>query len=192
MKQGKVKQIINAGNGFMINCDDEIYQSKTVVLCTGAGKTKTVKGESELLGKGVSYCATCDGMLYRNKKVIYYSEHPNENTERDLEFLKKIGCDVLYHTKPQVLNEIIGNDKIEKVVIGGVALECDCLFIERKTTPITSLLIGLETEGNHIRADKNMETNIKGVFAAGDCIGKPYQLSKAIGEGLVAGQNAAK
>lgn len=63
---------------------------------------------------------------------------------------------------------------------------CDGIFFIKKTTPPDDLLFGLQMEGNYIAVDRNMRTNLPFVYAAGDCVGKPYQVSKAVGEGLVA------
>lgn len=69
---GRVANILPMGNGFMINFNGEILESRTIVLACGIARAKPVPGEAEFLGRGVSYCATCDGMLYRGKKLLVW------------------------------------------------------------------------------------------------------------------------
>jgi thioredoxin reductase (NADPH) len=151
-------------------------------LAIGIVQTAVYPGEKELLGSGVSYCATCDGMLYRGKKVAVVCLSPDAEEEAD--FLTSIGCEV---TKLKTKNiRINGTDKVTSVTADGEDIPCDGVFILRQTIAPASLIPGLATERGHIRVDKSMKTNIPGVFAAGDCTGTPYQIAKAVGEGQVA------
>lgn len=91
--------------------------------------------------------------------------------------------------KPQaVLGE---NGRVSALEVGGEAIPCDGIFFAKNSTAPESLLFGLETDGKNIVVDRAMKTNLPGVFAAGDCTGAPYQIAKAVGEGLVAALSAA-
>ena len=82
--------------------------------------------------------------------------------------------------------EIRGKERAEELVFRGGVLKVDGVFMLKSSAPPSVLLSGLKTEGVHIAVDRTMRTNLKGVFAAGDCTGKPYQYAKAAGEGNVA------
>ena len=103
----------------------------------------------------------------------------------------------VYYVKDNVeikegkVEEIVGDVRVKGIIINGEKIECDGVFLIKNTVPPESLLFGLETEGNSIKVNRNMETNLKNVYAAGDCTGAPYQIAKAVGEGLVAALSAA-
>ena len=91
--------------------------------------------------------------------------------------------------KPQaILGE---NGKIYALELNGEQIPCDGIFFAKNSTPPESLLFGLKTDGKNILVNRSMETNLPGVYAAGDCTGAPYQIAKAVGEGLVAALSAA-
>lgn len=200
----KVTQILNVGESYMINADNNFIEAKVVILTTGLSKSRGIPGEMEYLGKGVSYCATCDGMLYRNKKVIVVSE--NEEGEAEANFLADVCKEVLYlplyapvsHLKESVIvlsekpKAVFGEDgKVSGLETTASTLNCDGIFFAKNTMPPESLLFGLETDGRNIVVNRNMETNLPRVYAAGDCTGAPYQVAKAVGEGLIAALAAA-
>ncbi|MBQ9091392.1 MAG: NAD(P)/FAD-dependent oxidoreductase [Anaerotignum sp.] len=203
-KESRISQILSVGDRFMINADNEFFEAKTLILAIGLNKSKGIAGEMEYLGKGVSYCATCDGMLYRNKKVVVVGE--NEEGEAEANFLADVCEKVIYvplyqpvlnlkenvnvlNGKPKaVLGEGI---RVTGIEVDGEKVECDGIFFAKNSTPPESLLFGLNTDGKNIIVDRNMATNLPGVFAAGDCTGAPFQIAKAVGEGLVAALSAA-
>ncbi|MBR3640436.1 MAG: FAD-dependent oxidoreductase, partial [Oscillibacter sp.] len=137
--------------------------------------------------RGVSYCATCDGMLYRGKTVAVIGS--GEEAARDADFLEGIGCAVLRMTKP-LRYEIRGGMKADTLLAGDEEHKVDGVFIIKDTISVTKLAPGLEYANGAIVTDRQMHTNLPGVFAAGDCTGKPYQLAKAAGEGNVAALSA--
>lgn len=203
-KESRISQILSMGDRFLINAENQFFEAKTLILAIGLNKSRGIAGETEYLGKGVSYCATCDGMLYRNKKVIVVGE--NEEGEAEANFLADI-CEkvtyiplyqpVLYlkenvttlEERPQaVLGE---NGRVTGLQTEAEKLDCDGIFFAKSSTPPESLLFGLEMDGKNILTDKSMATNLPGVFAAGDCTGAPFQIAKAVGEGLVAALSAA-
>ena len=93
-KECRIKQILSMGEHYMINADNEFIEAKTIILAMGLSKSKGIPGEMEYLGKGVSYCATCDGMLYRGKKVAVIGE--NEEGEAEANFLADLCREVIY------------------------------------------------------------------------------------------------
>ncbi len=201
---GRVIQILPMGEYFMINFENNIIQAKAVILCTGIEKKSGIKNESEFVGKGLSYCATCDGMLYKGKNVVVYAE--TEEGEEEANFLSEICETVTYvynYDKIENLNSniktikgkpsaVFGDELAEGIVLEGEEMPFEGLFFIRENTPTDSLIQGLDKEKSIIKTNKLMETNLKGVFASGDCTGWPYQVSKAVGEGLVSAQQAVK
>ena len=204
IKVGKVLQVLDMGGHFALNVKDEFYDAKTIILATGVSKGKTIKGENEYLGKGVSYCATCDGMLYKGKDVAVIGE--TEEAEEDANFLSEI-CNKVYfipqYTVKGKLNEklivldkkvkeVAGGQFVERLVLNNGDVDVKGAFFIKQNTPVTSLIPGLEIEEGSIKISRLCETNIEGVFAAGDCTGWPLQIANAVGEGLIAGQNAVR
>ncbi|MDR1065919.1 MAG: FAD-dependent oxidoreductase [Clostridiales bacterium] len=208
IKEGRALNILPAGEKFIINFEKDILEARAVILATGVEKRANVKGESEFLGKGVSYCATCDGMLYRSKTVVIEGEM--SEGEEDANFLSDI-CAKTYYVysyegQPKVkenvtvikgkVTEIFGGEFAEGAVVksdgGDEKIQCDGVFLIKESTPVSALLSGIETEGGAIKVDRYMGTNIPGVYAAGDCTGSPFQVSKAVGEGLVAALTSVK
>lgn len=179
---GRVTTILPMGKEITVSYGSEIASTKSLILATGIIQTSVFPGETELLGSGVSYCATCDGMLFKGKKVCVVCLSPDAEQEAD--FLESIGCLVTrLKTKNITVN---GEGKVTSVTADGEEIACEGVFILRQTIAPDSLLTGLETDKGHIRVDRDMKTNIPGVFAAGDCTGTPYQVAKAVGEGQIA------
>lgn len=189
IRAGKVLSIMPMGASFYLSIGSDVAEARSVILATGVSRGAKYPGEAELLGAGVSYCATCDGMLYRGKKVAVIGL--SADAPHEAEFLRGLGCEVLYFDKPQKF-EIKGEGKVEALVAGGQEHPVEGVFILRPTMALTDLLPGLTSENGYVAVDRHMRTNLPGVFAAGDCTGAPIQVSKALGEGLVAGQKAAE
>ena len=183
---GRVTNAVAFDGKFMVSQEQEVFEAKSLILCPGAQQgTKPLPGEAEYLGKGVSYCATCDGMLYRGRHVAVLGL--GSGAEKDAAFLKSIGCDVLLLTGAQAKDvEIIGADAVTAIRFGGREQPVDGVFILRDTVAADALLPGLDMAGGHIAVCPDMQTNIPGVFAAGDCTGRPYQVARAVGQGNVA------
>lgn len=203
-KESRISQILSMGDQFMINAENEFFQAKALILAIGLNKSRGIAGEAEYLGKGVSYCATCDGMLYRNKKVVVVGE--NEEGEAEANFLSDVCESVLYLPLYQpVLNlketvtvlkgkptAVLGETgRVSALEVDGEKIPCDGIFFAKNSTPPESLLFGLATDGKNIIVDRSMATNLPGVYAAGDCTGAPFQIAKAVGEGLVAALSVA-
>ena len=194
----KVVNIFPGERIFTLLTPGNTYEARTVIIATGVVSTSLFMGEKEFLGKGVSYCATCDGMMYRGKDVAVISYA--EEGEHEAVYLKEL-CRKVYYL-PQykgssivrsdltVINDrpesIVGDVVVEKLLMAKEELNVHGVFIIRDSDPVENVLPGLELEGEVIKVKRDMSTNIPGVFAAGDCTGKPWQISKATGEGLVA------
>ena len=203
IEDGKVVNILPLGESFMVNINGQIAEAKKVLLAMGISKIKELPGEAKLLGVGVSYCATCDGMLYRGKNAVVWDQ--SKDAWEEANFLASIGVNVTFVSKKPrqenlsndinfingTITEIIGENSVEEVIIGNESIKADAVFMLRDAVAPTALIDGLELDGNFINVDKHMETNISGVYAAGDITGKPLQLSKAVSEGLIAAQHAA-
>ena len=186
IKTGRVTGAMAFDGRFMVNQEQEVYEAKSLILCLGAQQgAKPLPGEAEFLGRGVSYCATCDGMLYKGKRVAVLGL--GSGAERDAGFLKSIGCDVTCFAAAQAKDmEIKGTDHVTALRCAGEEHPVDGVFVLRDTVAAESLLPGLRMETGHIAVGPDMETSVPGVYAAGDCTGRPYQIARAVGQGNVA------
>ena len=185
---GKVLNAVRMPDAWYVSGGPEMYNARAVVLAAGVARGKKFPGEAELLGRGVSYCATCDGMLYRGKAVAVVGF--SDTARQEAEFLQKIGCAVTYFDRPRQC-EIHGREQVESVTCEGRTAAVEGVFILRPTMAPTEIFPGLTVEQGYVAVDRRMATNLPGLFAAGDCTGGPLQVSKAVGEGLIAGQSAA-
>jgi thioredoxin reductase (NADPH) len=189
-------------DGYALTVGSEVYQCKALILAPGVVRQTKFPGEAEYLGRGVSYCATCDGMLYRGRRVAVFGQ--SADAPEEAAFLREIGCDVTYIApkRPDSLEadipfvqanklEVRGEGTVTAVLAGDAEIPCACAFILRPALSPTDLLPQLAVENGFIAVDRTMATNQPGVFAAGDCTGTPFQIAKAVGEGHIAGLSAA-
>ena len=201
--RGRVLSVLPMGGAFGVSVGSDFVQGRAVVIASGLSRAKPYPGEAEFLGAGVSYCATCDGMLYRGRPVVVAGR--SKEAPREAAYLKELGCQVVYVAprRPEQLDpaipfvqanrlEVEGEQTVTGLRADGALLPCSGIFILREAVAPTDLLPGLETENGAIRVDRRMATIIPGVFAAGDCTGEPLQVSKAVGEGLTAALSAAE
>lgn len=202
---GRVVSILPMEKYFMLAFNSEALSAKTVIIASGAARQKEISGESEFLGRGVSYCATCDGMLYRGKKVVVCGEA--RDLVEEANFLQNLGAFVtvvLPKKRPEKLSPSILFHQSRLTAINGAGVvrsidlqsgeqeATDGVFILHNSLAPTTLLKGIEIQEGFIKVSRLMETNIPGLFAAGDCTGIPLQIAKAVSEGLIAAQQAAK
>lgn len=205
IREGRVVGVLPFGDDFMVNVGPDVIDTHAVVLALGAVPPKHIPGEEEYLGHGVSYCATCDGMLYRGKSVVVFGG--TADSVHETNFLNHIGCKVTFvSSKPvESLDDAISaklvtgklsvegdGTNVSAFNVGDERIECAGIFLLRPAISAGSLLPGLEMEGAFIRVGANMDTNVPGVYAAGDCVGKPLQVAKAVGEGQIAGLAACE
>ena len=127
-------------------------------------------------------------MLYRNRPVAVLGF--TDTAKKEADFLSGIGCGVTYFHRPK--NCVIrGGSTVEEVTCDGETVQVEGVFLLRPTMAPAELFPELAVESGYVTVDRRMATNLPGVFAAGDCTGGPLQVSKAVGEGLIAGQSAA-
>jgi len=194
--------IYSMGNYFVLCSQGKVYEAKTVILAVGSKVANPLPGEKNLLGNGISYCATCDGAVYAGKTVavVTYSE----SQEDDVIYLAEIAQKVIF--LPQYDSNLFRENivtvagkpaSIEQTgsglclrLVNGETIMADGIFLLRETLSPADLLPGLDMEGSSIKVDRLMQTNIAGCFAAGDCVGAPFQYLKAAGEGNIAAHSA--
>ena len=186
--EGRAVTAMQMDGTWYISVGVEMEHAPALVLSSGILRGKKFPGEQEFLGRGVSYCATCDGMLYRGKSVAVLGY--TESARHEADFLSQIGCRVTYFDRPKACT-IEGGTQVERITVNGETVDVQGVFLLRSAMAPTDLFPALETEGNYVKVDRKMATNLPGLFAAGDCTGGPLQVSKAVGEGLIAGQSAA-
>ena len=205
--QVKVESVNRSNDsGFSIKTEERAYISGALIIATGVTVNELLKGEREFIGKGVSYCATCDGPLFKDRDVamVALTSEAVEEANYMAAFCRKIyfiggsgqtgeglnpGIEVIQN---QEVKEIKGNDFVSAIQLDRRELPVEAVFIYRNTYLPDRLLDGLALKDNHVHVDHDYKTNITGVYAAGDCTGKPYQLAKAVGEGQVAALNASQ
>lgn len=202
------KEIGNKENKFFVETENgKIIESKALIFAIGVSRKKlNVKGEEQFFGSGVSYCAECDCRFFKGKDVVVVGEESSAIHGALLlkEYAKKVY--LIGKVKDERLKDIeIMNKKVIEIFgdefVKGVKfsdnsiLNVDGVFIELGAKGVIelglSLGISLNDDG-YIVVDRDMRTNINGVFACGDITGKPLQLAKAVGEGCVAGMNAVR
>ena len=204
---GKVNSAM-AFHGAQVSVGERVLRTRALIMALGVVHHKRFEGEAQFLGRGVSYCATCDGMLYRTHRVVVIGL--TEEAVQDALFLRSIDCHVTYmaHERPKDLPMEIRCVRTDDIVIEGdrtvsevhaydwftreyVTVYCEGVFILRHNIAPKDVMPGLDIEGGVIKVDhKTMETNLPGVYAAGDCTGGPLQLAKAVGQGQIAALSA--
>ncbi|MDO5602063.1 MAG: FAD-dependent oxidoreductase [Oscillospiraceae bacterium] len=199
----RIANILPSGGTFLINAGGDIIEASCVILAVGAAKGAVLPGEDELLGRGVSYCATCDGMLFRGKRCVVTG--PAADAAAEANFLASLGASVTFVSprQPSVLDSavhylsgavksIIGGGYVTGVSLStGEMIPCEGVFLLRDAIAPEKLVPGLTLSKGYIEVDRQMATNIPGIYAAGDCTGAPLQVAKAVGEGHIAGLSAA-
>lgn len=195
--EDKVNGVYPTDGGYTVLGGKSSYEAKTVILATGVEALKPVKGEAEFLGRGVSYCAVCDGFLYRGKEIAVVIEGEEEFSEVQLLAqyaraihlfcIKKLDLPAIENVMFEEgrLTEIKGDMRVKSVVCGGREISVDGVFVLKQAIAADNLVHGLKTVGGQVEVARNGATNLAGMFAAGDVTGRPYQYAKAAGEGNV-------
>ncbi|HEX3048777.1 MAG TPA: FAD-dependent oxidoreductase, partial [Bacillota bacterium] len=201
----EVQNIYSDEGNFYLTGRENAIEARTVILAVGVSLGAAIEGETNWIGKGVSYCATCDGMFFKGKTVAMIGYIPE--AEGEANFLAEV-CAKVYFLPQYKINEaqadldpritilnqkplaIAGTNKVETLKTSRDELGLDGIFIERSNLPMDRLLTGLEIMDGYIVTDPGQRTNLPGVFAAGDCTGKPWQINRAVGQGQVAALSA--
>lgn len=194
-----VLSITDHDNHFMVTTSQTTYQSKTIILSTGKPRVQIdLEGYEAFKSKGIHLCATCDGLLYKNKVVGIIGSGPYleqelqtlENYTKDITIFTN-GKSYTHHTYPVIedkLSAFIGEKRLThlKTTSKTYALNGIFLAINYPMATELSLKLGVIMDDENIEVDHNMQTNIEGLFAAGDCIGGQLQVPKAIHDGFMA------
>lgn len=187
---------------FTVKTTKSIYHSKTVIIATGNKKlSPNIKGISEFEGKGVSYCAICDGFFYRDKNIVVIGEgdfalSEAENLKRIVKKItiltngESIKTDGGYEVNTRKIKEIHGNTKVTGIEFeDGKIMDVDGIFVALGEAGGADFAkkMGVMTENDSIVVNENMETNIKGLYSCGNVTGGLLQVCKAVYEGAKAG-----
>ena len=212
-----VLEIAPRENGFHIRAEGSTHLfCRALIVATGTQRNKLgVPGEKALVGNGVSYCVDCDGNFFKGEEVaLVGGESAAVDGAMTLSEIaakvhlicekldvadtlrqKLAGSPVKVHENAKV-KEILGETKVQGLKLeDGTTLPVTGVFVEQGAKGLmelaTSLGIRLDDEMRYIQADKQQATSVPGIYAAGDICGPPWQMAKAVGEGCVAGINAA-
>ena len=198
----RISAVYAMGDYYAMQAGEQMLEATTVILATGVVQGKPLPGETENLGHGVSYCATCDAALVRGKRVAVVGYSARE--EAEAAFLSEICPEVLYFPMyrdanqlpekvtviPETVTEVRKQDGKMTIYTSENSYTAEAVFVLREAVAPGQLVPGLETEGAHVRVNRRMETNLPGCYACGDLTGTPYQYIKAAGEGNIAALSA--
>ena len=220
IKQTQISSIDKKGKDFIITTKDTVYTAPALCIATGAvHKTLGVPGEKEFSGRGVSYCAVCDGPFFKNKKIVVVGG--GDSACAEAVYLTSISSDVsIIHrrdsfraqkaivdkmlaagVKPvydSVVKSINGDMKVNSLTLENVKtgqtseMECNAVFIFTGMSPQTELVDMIKKdEAGYIVTDEKMQTSVPGLFAAGDVRSKPFrQIVTAVNDGAIAAHSA--
>lgn len=220
-RYSEVKSLSLSGNVKKIVTSKKVFEAKSVILAMGAKPAHlSVPGETEFFGKGVSYCATCDGNFFRDKTVcvvgggnsaaedaIYLSRlakkvyliHRRDSFRASFQIIEKLSeCENVEFLLESRVKSINGTDRVTSVTVESSdcvrEVKSDGVFVAVGTTPQSELVeSSLTLENGFVVTDENMATEIEGVFAAGDIRKKNLrQVITAVSDGAIAGEEAAK
>lgn len=216
-----VEKIERVCNGFVLKTSKDQYSTKSIILATGTSHKKLgVPGEDHFTGLGVSYCATCDGLLFKDKDILMIGG--GNSALQEAIFLDNVGCNVtVVHRRDEfraekylqdkfkekgipviwdsVVEEIKGNQMVESVILANKKnnskqeLKVQGIFVAIGDIPSSDIAkeLGVEVDKyNQIIADKTQRTNIENVYAVGDVTGDVKQWVVACGEGAIAASYA--
>ncbi len=218
---GNIENLDLDGKDKKLTIDGEEYSSKAVIIATGTVPTYlNIKGEKEFAGRGVSYCAVCDGGFFKDKNVIVvgggntaledamylqrfaktvYLAHRRDEYRASKILVDKLNESNVKQLKSSVIDEIVGDNKVTKVKVKNLKtnaisdINMDGVFVAVGQTPTASLFNVKKNERGYILVDQEMKTSIDGVFAAGDVTEKQIrQIVTACSDGAIAAESALK
>ncbi len=198
---------------FKVMTASGVFESKALLLATGqVSKVIRIENLVKFEGKGVSYCSTCDGFFYNNLKVgvlgnkdyavheavelLTYTKNITIYTNgKNLELSSRYEGDAgQFRVETRQLSKLDGTDFLQRIHFSdGTSEELDGLFVAYESASSTDFArkMGIVTDGNTIVTDGNQQTNLEGLFAAGDCASSFRQISIAVGQGAAAGKAIA-
>lgn len=218
-----IEKIEDNDYNFKVESDEHSYLTKTVIIATGSSHQQlNIPGEEEFKGRGVSYCATCDGMFFAGKDIAMVGG--GNSALQEAVFLSNLGCNVtVIHRREEFRAEQYLQDKLKEkgiktimnatveeikgdMLVSSITikdkesgelkdLEVNGVFISVGYKPHTKLAeeLGVDLDkNNQIITDKNQKTNIDYVYSAGDVCGGVKQWVVACGEGAIAATSAYK
>lgn len=202
-KRQLVTKVLPMGQSFSVLAGNDLYEAGTILLALGTSRVSPLPGEEELLGQGVSYCATCDGMFYRDKHMLVVAGGVEAVEEAN--YLSELGRVTYFVEKPHDTSGLAEGIVLIKekpisfaqdgqeilLTTDGGQHRVDGAFVLRPAVAMTQLLPEVQAEKGAIIVDKDLMTTVPGVFAAGDILGAPLQAPKAVGEGNIAAIAAA-
>jgi thioredoxin reductase (NADPH) len=218
----EVIRIKDEGSSKIAKTNDNDYMAKTLIVASGAKPKKLgVKGEEKFVGRGVSFCAICDGRFFQNKDVCVVGG--GDSAVQEALYLSKLAKKVyVVHRRSQlrtekitqeraysnpriefvwesVVEEVTGDNKVESVLTRNVKsdkerrLSVNGVFIYIGNVPNTDFINVKKDENKFIITNDHLETSIRGIFAAGDCRAKPLrQVATAVGDGALAAFHAER
>lgn len=218
-KYGDVKEVRDSENYKVVCTDKEEFVTKTVIIATGRRPRELgLANEKKLLGSGISYCAYCDGMLYKNKDVIIigggnsaleealyiadiankvYVVHRSSEYRADQFLIDKVNKkeNIIKYFNKEVIDILEQDDKFSGVKLNDESvINADGLFIYIGQIPETNFIDNIKTtEDGYIITDSHLKTSDDKIYACGDVLKKDlYQIATSIGEGALAASNIIK
>ncbi len=209
VKEEEVIKIEKNVDAFFVTTSNMQYKAKYVILATGNKKNKPkIQGIIELEGKGVSYCAICDGFFYRGKdvSVLGNGDYAISETNDLINLAKTITILTNGQKAPEfraenvtietrVVKAIEGENRVEAIELeDGTRIKTDGIFIAQGVAGSTEFAkkLGALVDKDKIVVDSNMKTSVPGLYACGDCVGGLLQVAKAVNEGMIAAMHIIK
>ncbi|MDD1747488.1 MAG: NAD(P)/FAD-dependent oxidoreductase [Methanomassiliicoccales archaeon] len=212
-----VMKLERKDDSFIVITDHDMeFKSKALVLAPGISRKKlNAPGEKELLGKGVSYCASCDCNFFKGRTVAVVGDEStaasaalllteyasavywiSKNLNVSPMLMAKVKATKVEIVSPASVARITGEERVKGLELNdGRRFSLDGVFIELGAKGSANLALDLDVipdPTGTIEVNAGMETGVRGLFACGDVTGQPWQLARAVGQGCIAGTNAAK
>jgi thioredoxin reductase (NADPH) len=201
-----VLDLVDLGTNFIVKTEKQSYEASAILLATGKKRlTLNIPGFKKYRGKGISFCATCDGYFYRKKKLALIGCGPYMQQElKDLENLsdditiftngKTLQSDVNHLVVTSKIKAFDGDSKISSIKTDDQTYPIDGVFVAIGTPSSLDFAekLGVIVESNNIYVDKDYQTNVEGLFAAGDVIGGKLQIAKAVYDGMMVSDSIQK
>lgn len=203
IRNDAVLDLIDLGDSFEVHTLREVIPTKAILLATGKQReTLKISGFNSYIGKGISFCATCDGFFYRKKKLALIGSGPY--MKQELKDLQRLSDDIRVFTNGSPLEvdvdvEVItdkiikfeGDKKVRQIKTAKKFYDIDGVFVAIGTPSSLDFAkkLGVVLDKNDLIVDAAYQTNIEGLFAAGDVIGGKLQIAKAVYDGMMVAES---